>query len=143
MRICIIRPCGFRFHYYSPIDLLEQHIAREHGTAVFHQQAQQLVLLERQLHLLLVNEYGVSTLIHTDAAGYQRTRLILVLHILGAAQDRTNARDQLHHAERLGNVIIRTGVQTDYLVVLRVFRSQQNDRNLRRIRPLRADDAEW
>ena len=36
-----------------------------------------------------------------------------------------------------GNVIVRTGVQADYLVVLRVFRGQQNDRNPRRIRAAR------
>ena len=37
---------GFAFIIIAP-DILEQHIAREHGTAIFHQQAQQLVLLER------------------------------------------------------------------------------------------------
>ena len=68
-------------------DILEQQHLREHGTAVFHQQAQQLVL-KRQL--TVVNEYGERAQ-STPDAGYQRMRPILVLHI-SAAQDCTNAR---------------------------------------------------
>ena len=45
-----------------------------------------------------------------------------------ATQNRTDSCDQLHHAEGLGDIIVRASVQTFHPVIFRVFGGQHDDR---------------
>ena len=108
-------------------DLVHQRAAREDDATVFHQQAENLKLLVGQLHVLAVHTDDVlrrADIEHADldAAG--------VAGRLCAAQHGPHPRQKLHHAEGLGDEVVRAAVKTDYAVIFRIFGCQDNDGKL-------------
>ena len=63
----------------------------------------------------------------------------------GAAQKRLHARDHLHHAERLCQIVVRAEVEPGYLVVFGVLCRRHNNGNVaelrRRFHPAQKIDA--
>ena len=109
---------------------LHDDVAGDHNAVVLHQQLEQLELLIGQLHRLAVHiHHALFAVERHVAAGHQA-----LLRPAGAAQKRLHARDHLHHAERLGDIIVRAAVKPLHLVDLRRFGRHQNHRDLLRVR---------
>ena len=108
---------------------LHQLLAREHATRVLHERKQQLVFLVRERDLLSVRQHRVRRRVGPDHAQLQAGGALLHAR---AAQHRAHAREQLHHAEGLGHVVVRARVQTLDLVVLRALGREQDHRQLAR-----------
>ena len=106
--------------------VLEQLTARQHASDVAQQRAQQIELLERELDGDAACGNGVLEHAQLDGAALQ--------HIAGgrgrrrgAAQKRVHAADQLHHAERFGQVVVGARIKAADLVELGAFRREHHD----------------
>ena len=90
--------------------VLEQLATRQHAPDVAKQRAQKVEFLERELNGDAACGNGVLEHAQLDgpalqhiAGGRGRRR--------GAAQKRVHAADQLHHAERLGQIVVSAGIE--------------------------------
>ena len=86
--------------------VLNESLPREHLAPVFQQQAQDLELLLGQDDLPTVHRDGVAGLVHS-----QHAAAVDVHFTLCPAQQRPDAGEQLHHAEGLCQIVVRTGIQ--------------------------------
>ena len=103
--------------------VVQQHFACDSFARVRHQERQQLKLHVRQGDFLSARG---------DAVAFAVKRHVAQRHdgggrlLLRPPQQRTHARQQFHHAERLRQVIVRAAVQSLYLVHFRVARGDEN-----------------
>ena len=67
-------------------------------------------------------------LIHDDMTVREQL-LIRLRRFFGSAKDRTNPREQLHDAERLRHIVIRSAVKPFYDIELTCFRRHHDDRD--------------
>ena len=111
-------------------DAGKQRFAGKDLPDVFHKELQKLVFLECERNAPLIHRYGVAALVKRDAAAGKALRR----PGRGAAQHGADARDHLHHAEGLGKIIVRAGIQPDDLVILAAAGGRKDDGELRRER---------
>lgn len=112
-------------------DLREDLVARQHDAAVLEQVAEQLELLVGQRNLAALHRHVTALDIDKQRVG----RIVLFVALLcGAAQQCLHARDKLHHAEGLWDVVVRAAVQPHDAVVFGAFRRQHNHGQIGRFR---------
>ena len=113
-------------HLRAP-HLVEQLRAAIHAFGVGHEKMQQAKLRRPQFDSSAVCRHAMRCrrqLQSTRRHGFVRHRRDM------AAQHRADPRHQLARRERLGDVIIRTGFQPQYLVALIAARGQHDNRNV-------------
>ncbi len=101
---------------------------------MLHQHPQQLEFLERELQRLSVQQDLVAG--DVELKVFEFVDRLAGAGVLPAAQDGTDPRHQLQHAERLGDVVLRAEVQPGHLVGLRPAGREQDDREAGRFRVL-------
>src|SRR5262245_12767185 len=107
--------------------LAEQKLVGEHLAGVLHQNAQKLVLLGRQFHVLVTHLDDTSHQIDGQIAHSEDWALAVSLQLV--AQRRAHPGEKLIHAKRLGDVIIGAEVERLNLAGLVTAAGQHHDRH--------------
>ncbi len=118
------------------VEMLDQLGAGDDAALVVHEIGEEPILVRGQLH-------GRSIGDDTPGAGVERDRTAdeLARRVAGgAAQERPEPRQQLLHVKRLGDVIVRAGVEGVDLVAPAIARRQHQDRHGLAARPPGGDD---
>ncbi len=107
----------------------EQAVAREHAAWRGHEGLEQVELLGGERHGHAVGGHGVAPLVEHDAPEREAVRLgrLPACGRLGAAEQRPHAGQQLHHAERLGQVVVGAQVEPVGLVELVALGREHHD----------------
>ena len=96
-----------------------------------HQQLQDVILNGGEGYRLPIHGYQLGAVIHRDRPYTQKTR-----RLLSSAQSSIPPQlalypgDHFQGIEGLGDIVIRTDIQAQNLVVILAFRRQQNDGNI-------------
>ena len=96
-------------------DRLHDLIAGQDDALVQQEITEQVEFFESQLDLFSACCDDVLLLIHDDMTVREQL-LIRLRHFFGSAKNRTDPREQLHDAERLRHIVIRSERKTRYLV---------------------------
>jgi hypothetical protein len=115
-------------------------LAGHDGARGGHQHAQQVELLGRQVQLAVALERAVRRDVDPDVL---RLQVVLVDGVaVRAPQQRPHSREQLGEAKRLGDVVVRTGVEPDDEVDLVRAGRQDQHRRGQALVPDRPGDVE-
>ena len=98
---------------HSPY-FIEQLVTGEGDAGVGEEQPQQFIFLVGQTEKLSIRRHGMRVQIHRQPTCLQT---VGVLGRPAAAQHSFDARDKFHHTERLGQIIVRTKIQSLDLVI--------------------------
>src|SRR5205814_6028882 len=128
------RAAGIR----HPPHEVEQLLAREHDARVLEEAREQLELLARQLDRRAGDRHVARVAPQDDVAGGEHGVLAA---LLGAPEDRLDARRELARRERLRDVVVRPELEPGDPVGLLVAGGEHHDRHLR-VRPHPAADLE-
>jgi hypothetical protein len=109
--------------------VVEQLRARQHAARVEQQVAQQAVLGGGELDRRAATADLARVLVELEVLERQAARGRLA--DAGAAQDRADARDELLEAEGLRDVVVAAARQAADLVLRRVARGEEDDRQRR------------
>ena len=115
-----------------PPDLLDEIVIRQHLASVLAEQRHDLVLVRRQVRVLAGEKDAVLVVVDAQVADTVLARHgQAVARAVGArvAQRRADAREQLHRAERLGQVIVCAHIERGRLVDLRAAGRDDDDRH--------------
>ena len=115
-------------------DFTEKLAVGHHFALVQQEQAQDIILLGGQVNFLLPLFHAPGAQVHHHGTQPEHGRLPLRT---APAQHHTQARQQFPAAERLGQVIVRPGIQGSHLLVLPVPGRQNQNGNLRPFPELR------
>ena len=117
---------------HSP-HVLEQSAARKHPALAAHQRAQQVEFLERQRNGSSPDAHRMG---RRDQLNRSVNERVIGAHSgrLRATQQRVHARYQLHHAERLRQVIVGARIEPAHLVEFGAFRCEHHNRDVLRRR---------
>src|SRR6185437_7066800 len=120
--------------------LAQNEFVRQYLAGMRDQQAQEIVFLRRELHLLLAHGDDASDQVDGEIAGPEDRFLALLLQAM--ADRRANARQQLLHAERLRDVVIGSEVESLDLAGLVGPARQHDDGEGRALFPHLTDDRQ-
>jgi len=95
------------------------------ATRIRHQHIKHLKFLIGQLDRLAVDHHNMGARIEIELAQLDRRHLLL----RRAAHHSTHARDHLHHAEWLHEIVVGTAVKADDLVVFAALRCRHDHRH--------------
>ena len=116
----------FRFREVFPAPRIAQQVlAGNDFPRVFHQRREQLELARGQVDISRVASCGVRILVQGDASCGDGARVLREILALAAAQEGANARNQLAHAEGLGQVVVPSDFKSNDLVELGVARGEE------------------
>src|SRR5699024_8619793 len=107
-------------------DLIEQLGTGKDDPLAGDQQTQQLKFLEGEHYFVPVHLNNVADRVHVEIA-YTIFLLPIVVRST-AAQQSTDAGEQLHHPKRLWNIVVSTDVQSAHNVILTALGSQHDHR---------------
>src|ERR1700676_1721030 len=107
---------------------LQQSPVRQRLPLIRHKQLQHLVFLRRQMHFRLAHRHPPVLEIHRQLLGNKR---LWRFSLRMPPQARANPRQQLLDAKRFDDVIIRSRIQRQHLVPLRIPHRQHDDRRAR------------
>ena len=113
-------------------ELFHHGFIREHLPGVAAEQGDDLILVRRQVRVLSGEIDAVLVVVHAQLAHAVLPRHgQRVARAVGArvAQRRADARQQLHRAEGLGEIVVRPHVERGRLVKLRAARRDDDDRH--------------
>ncbi len=125
-------------------DVAQQRFARLQLARVAHEIDEEIEFAALQLQRRRAAQRPMRSNVHQQVAGRQlQWRLADRGAHVRAAQLRFDPRQQLVHAERLGQIVVGADLQSDHLVDFLVTRGQHQDRHMRhrriqRVRPHRA-----
>src|SRR3954466_15830411 len=104
--------------------VLEQLVAREDLAGVAHERLQELELLGRQVYLAVAPPDPAGGGVELQVADLEHRRAL----DRAATGEGAQARQQLGERERLGEIVVRAGVETRHAVLDRVARGQHDHR---------------
>ena len=129
-----VNRAGFARDAVTP-HTVEQQVARHHDAAILHKVAQHLEFLMRELYFRAGRGYLVAGNIQADGARFEhvlvarRARFALAgLNIaLVTAQQRVHARNELHHAEGLRQIVVGTRIEPADRIEFGRLRGEHHD----------------
>ena len=110
-----------------PPDQMEKLLVGEHFPGVLDQDAQDVVFRGCEGGRLPVNRHCVTGQVHGEMFGVKNRR---ILGIGNPPENHAQASHQLSDSERLGQIIVGTGIQGGNLIFFPVPHRYHNDRDL-------------
>src|SRR5438105_3691805 len=110
-------------------DGIKQTLTRKHAAWVFHEMPEEPKLGGTELHRPIGAPHAMRLDVHFDVAVAQ---LLAGKRRANTPQHRPDAGEKLARAERLGHIIVGTGLEPADAVALLAARGEHDDRHLRR-----------
>ena len=110
-------------------DVFQQTVSCHDNVRVLHKALQEFILFECQCHDFSVCSYFMFFRIHLNVTKNNDVLWILCI-FLCSSKNCFDSRYKFHHSKWFCDVIICSGIQRFYFVVLRAFCCQHNDRNI-------------